>query len=109
MKEPTLTNFNAPVALRNRFDEVCRASGRTRTSVLVELMENYTLSQGKVLATRNAEIQQVDQVLEESRRMMSFKEFLSYQARRERIAGHSRSDSDFGPPSMFMSDGHGDW
>lgn len=105
----SLINFNVPESVRHRFDEVCRASGRTRTSVLVELMENYTLSQGKVLAVRNEEIEKVDQTLDKSRKMMRFKEFLADQAREEQIARHYGSDRDFGPPSMFMSDGQGDW
>jgi hypothetical protein len=72
-------------------------------------MENYTLSQGKALAVRNEEIERVDQALEKSRKIMSFKEFLADHAREEQIARHYGSDRDFTPPSMFMSDGQGDW
>lgn len=57
--EATLINFNVPLSIRHRFDEVCRASGRSRTSVLVELMESYVLTQGKVLADRHVEIRKV--------------------------------------------------
>lgn len=49
----SLTNFNAPDTVRQRFDAICQASGRTRTSVLVELMTDYILHQSKHLATRS--------------------------------------------------------
>ena len=48
----SLTNFNAPDTVRQRFDAICHASGRTRTSVLVELMTDYILHQSQLLATR---------------------------------------------------------
>jgi hypothetical protein len=105
----TLTNFNTPISLKRRFDDVCRASGRTRTSVLVELMENYTMAQGKVLATRNDELQKVDQTLEKSRRIMSFKEFLAAESGDGVTRGHRNSTPDFDLPSPFMSDGREDW
>lgn len=109
MKEPLLTNFNVPCSLRKRFDEVCRASGRTRTSVLVEMMQNYTLSQGSVLAARNEEFEKIDQALEKSRRMMGFREFLAHEASKEEMARQNRSDSSFDLPSPMMSDGHDEW
>lgn len=109
MEEPLLTNFNVPCSLRKRFDEVCRASGRTRTSVLVELMEHYTLSQGRVLAARNEEFEKVDEALEKSRRLMGLKEFPDDQARREEVARQNRSYSNFDLPSPMMSDGHDEW
>ena len=43
MDETQLTNFNVPLPTRKRFDAICRASGRTRTSVLVELMTDHIL------------------------------------------------------------------
>lgn len=109
MEEPLLTNFNVPCSLRKRFDEVCRASGRTRTSVLVELMEHYTLSQGRVLAARNEEIEMIDQALEKSRRMAGGKQFPADRVRREEIARQNRSYSNFDLPSPMMSDGHDEW
>lgn len=84
--QSTLINFNVPEGIRHRFDEVCRASGRTRTSVLVELMEGYVLTQGKVLADRHVEIRKVDQTLEEIRQLMGFKDFLAHQASKQEIA-----------------------
>lgn len=109
MGTKTLTNFIVPDHIKSRFDEVCRASGRTRTSVLVEMMENYTLSQGRILADRNEEFEKVDQTLEKSRRMMGFKEFLAHEARKEEIARQNRSYSSFDLPSPMMSDGRDEW
>lgn len=109
MNEPLLTNFNVPYSIRKRFDEVCRASGRTRTSVLVELMEDYTLSQGRALAARHEEFEKVDQVLEKSRRLMSFKEALVHQAREAGFDRQNRSDSDFALPPPMRSDEWEDW
>lgn len=109
MGTKTLTNFIVPDHIKSRFDEVCRASGRTRTSVLVEMMENYTLSQGRVLAARTEEIEMIDQALEKSRRMMGCKEFLAHEARKEEMARQNRSYSSFDLPSPMMSDGHAEW
>jgi len=109
MGTKTLTNFIVPDHIKSRFDEVCRASGRTRTSVLVEMMENYTLSQGRVLADRNEELEKVDQTLEKSRRMMGIKEFLADPDSKEEMARQNRSYPSFDMPSPMMSDGHEDW
>ena len=76
MKNQSLTNFNVPITTRTRFDQICELTGRTRTSVLVELMERHIIEQGKVLESRNREIEKVDDTLRRSRRIMSFKEFL---------------------------------
>ena len=76
MKNQSLTNFNVPITTRTRFDQICELTGRTRTSVLVELMERHIIEQGKVLESRNRQIEKVDDTLRKSRRIMSFKEFL---------------------------------
>lgn len=102
--EATLINFNVPHGIRHRFDEVCRASGRTRTSVLVELMESYVLTQGKVLADRHTENRKVDQTLSEIRQLMGFKEFLAHQARKDEIARQTPSEPEFDPLSFFATD-----
>lgn len=102
--QSTLINFNVPEGIRHRFDEVCRASGRTRTSVLVELMESYVLTQGKVLADRHVEIRKVDQTLEEIRRIMGFKEFLAHQASKQEIACQTPSKSEFIPLSILYDE-----
>lgn len=105
----SLTNFNVPISVRQRFDEVCRASGRTRTSVLVELMENFVLLQGKVLEERAKRLEQVDHSIRESRRIMGFREFLGEQSAKDRKGVQSGSKSDFDLPDPMMSDGQEDW
>ena len=59
----SLINFNVPVSLKDRFDAVCHASGRTRTSVLHQLMSDYVVSQGKALAALQDEYDEVDRIL----------------------------------------------
>lgn len=59
----TLINFNVPSRLKERFDSVCHASGRTRTSVLHELMSDYVLLQGRALVTRNDALDDIDEFL----------------------------------------------
>ena len=76
MKNQSLTNFNVPIGTRTRFDQICELTGKTRTSVLIELMERHIIEQGKVLESRNRQIEKVDDTLRNSRRIMSFKEFL---------------------------------
>jgi len=63
MIQTTLTNFNVPTSTRDRFDRVCRISGRTRTSVLIEMMEDYIIHQGSVLKDRSKRIRMVDRKL----------------------------------------------
>jgi hypothetical protein len=55
-----LTNFHAPSNTRSQFDQICQMSGRTRTSVLVELMEDYVLTKGPALSDRIKAIQSMN-------------------------------------------------
>jgi predicted DNA-binding protein len=107
--ETTLINFNVPRGIRQRFDDVCRSSGRTRTSVLVEMMEHYIMSQGKNLATRNEEFEKVDQTLEKSRRIMGFKEFIAEQSAKDGSTVQRRSKSNLDLPDPMFTDGREDW
>jgi predicted DNA-binding protein len=109
MTNTTLTNFNVPLRTRKRFDEVCHASGRTRTSVLVELMEGFILQQGPVLAERTKRLQEVDHSIRENRRIMGFKEFLAYQSAKEEGAVQGRYNPDSDLPDPMFSDGQDDW
>lgn len=59
----TLTTFNAPVDTRSRFDSLCQMTGRTRTSVLVELMDTYVRSRGPDLLRIKEELIRIDQTL----------------------------------------------
>lgn len=109
MTNTTLTNFNVPLRTRKRFDEVCHASGRTRTSVLVELMEDFILNQGKVIAERTKRFEEVDHSLLQIRRIMVFNEFAAEQSVDERSNVSHRSKSNLDLPDPMFSDGQGDW
>lgn len=61
----SLINFNVSDRLRSQFDAVCRASGRTRTSVLIELMADYVLSQGEALEARAEAMARIERVVRE--------------------------------------------
>lgn len=58
-----LVNFNVPNSTKHRFDKVCHLTGRTRTSVLVELMNGYILSQSDHLNLLSSRLDQIDQAL----------------------------------------------
>lgn len=109
MTNTTLTNFNVPLRTRKRFDEVCHASGRTRTSVLVELMEDFILKQGQVIAERTKRFQEVDHSLREDRRIMGFKEFIAEQAAKTGSTVSRRSKPDLEMPDPMFSDWRDDW
>lgn len=109
MTQTTLTNFNVPSRTRQRFDEVCHASGRTRTSVLVELMEQFILNQGPVLAERAKRFQEVDHSIRENRRMIGFREFHPDQSANEGSSVSRRSEFDLVPLNPMFSDGQEDW
>lgn len=62
-----LINFRMPTDAVNRFDAICEANGRTRTSVLAELMTQYVLSEGpRQIALRN-HMNELDHHLQKSR------------------------------------------
>jgi hypothetical protein len=93
-KPATLINFNAPDPIRVRFDKVCQLSGRTRTSVLVELMNAYVISKGNELKDENEKYQLIDQAI---RQRDEFDQ-----------PSINTSGYDNHPPMFFSSDG-GDW
>jgi hypothetical protein len=93
-KPAALINFNAPDPIRVRFDKVCQLSGRTRTSVLVELMNTYITTKGAELTKENERYQLIDQAIRQ----------------RDEFDHPSlgRSSFDNAPPMFFSNDG-GDW
>ncbi len=105
----SLTNFNVPTTIRHRFDAVCHASGRTRTSVLVELMETFVLQQGKVLAEKAKGLEEVDHAIRESRQIMGFKAFMAEHSAKELNGVQRRSKSEFDLPYPIRSDGWEEW
>ena len=109
METTSLTNFNVPIPLRSRFDAICHASGRTRTSVLVELMTDYILHQSQLLATRNQTFQLVDQMLGENTVSKGDRSLLSNQTRSDRYQSQTRLNQDFDLPEFLVSDGQEEW
>lgn len=109
MANTMLTNFNVPFGTRKRFDEVCRASCRTRTSVLVELMTDYILHQSQHLATRNHQLQMVDELLGENLVSRGDRLFPSNAALTHRNIAQSRSNKEFDLPDFLVSDGQEGW
>ena len=105
----SLTNFNAPDTVRQRFDAICHASGRTRTSVLVELMTDYILHQSKHLATRNHQFQIVDELLGENSVSEGARSFPSDHTLARRNATQTHSDKEFDLPDFLVSDGQEGW
>ena len=86
-----LTNFNVSQDIRDRFDDVCRLAGKTRTKVLVELMDGYIMSMGPELAKRYPAIASFDQSL----------------SIRSRSNGDRRESND--PPDIWVSTGREVW
>lgn len=87
MKQTTLINFNSPNNIKEKFDIICHVSGRTRTSVLVEMMEGYILTQSKVLEVRACELEKANQTI---KKFAILSESSSID---EGWAGHAQMDS----------------
>lgn len=109
METTSLTNFNVPIPLRSRFDAICHASGRTRTSVLVELMTDYILHQSQQLATRSHQFQMVDELLGENSVSKGDRSFPSNQTLTSRNNTQTRSKEEFDLPDFLVSDGQEGW
>ena len=109
MEATSLTNFNVPIPLRSRFDAICHASGRTRTSVLVELMTDYILHQSQLLATRNRQFQMVDELLGENSVSGGDRLFPSNHTRSSRKTTQTCSNKEFDLPDFLVSDGQEGW
>ena len=109
MEHTTLTNFNAPVATRRRFDAICHASGRTRTSVLVDLMTDYILQQSQQLFNRDRQFDLIDRQLEENSVLKGNRSLSGDPTRSYRTVSQTRSYGDFDPPDFLVSDGQEGW
>lgn len=87
-----LINFLVPKATKNRFDAICRINGRSRTQVLIDLMNDHIVRTSPVLEARYEKLKSADNTL------AAIEE---YQAElRERI---EEDEAEF-PPSIFWSD-----
>lgn len=87
-----LINFLVPMATKNRFDAICRINGRSRTQVLIDLMNQHIVRTSPLLEARYEKLKNADQTL------AAIEE---YQAElRERI---EKDESEL-PPSIFWSE-----
>jgi len=109
MEAIRLTNFNAPIDTRRRFDAICHASGRTRTSVLVELMTNYVLEEGRRLIERRKELGDLDKRFEGSLGIRGSSNQVDICHRSTRSAQEQWGDRGHDLPNPIFSDGQGDW
>jgi hypothetical protein len=109
METTLLTNFNVPIPLRSRFDAICEAIGRSRTSVLVELMSDYIVHQSQHLAARNHQFKKIDELLGENTVLMGDRSFSRSKPRPSRYSVQTRSNQDLELPGPMFSDGQEDW
>lgn len=109
MDETQLTNFNVPLPTRKRFDAICRASGRTRTSVLVELMTDHILKEGRRLTDQQSELERIDAAIGKSRSVKRFSDWGYPDGNPHPPARLSRSDQEFDLPEPLRSDGWDGW
>jgi hypothetical protein len=106
---PSLINFNVSTTIRQRFDAICHASGRTRTSVLVDLMTDYVLQQSQQLFNRDRQLERIDQLLEENSVLKGLRSPPGDQSRSRRTSSQNRSYAEFDPPDFLVSDGQEGW
>lgn len=105
----SLTNFITPTALKSRFDAICHAAGRTRTSVLIEMMEGYVLSQGTALAAKTQQLREVDRIIEENRALNAAVEAATDINAETLFARQNRGERIFEPFSPMVDDGLDRW
>jgi hypothetical protein len=96
-----LANFLIDKSDLDRFDSIASMIGRTRTSVLTEMIGLFCSEQLVVVELRNRKLEQLNQALTQQH-------LLLVQAAEARQINRPiwRDDEDFGLPSPFMSDGH---
>ena len=109
MEPIRLTNFNVPTDTRRRFDAICQASGRTRTSVLVELMSNYVLEEGKRLVERRKELGDLDMQLRGSLDLRGAINKTDTGHRPTHLSWQTWGDKEFDLPDPIFSDGQENW
>ena len=96
----TLVNFLIEEAELQRFDGVASLIGRTRTSILTEMMRNFCADQVVEVEKRNQKLQQLNHALTQQH-------LLQAEASHQRLMAKPL-DHDEGPISIFYDDG-GEW
>lgn len=77
----TMVNINVPTQTLRGFDRLCRLVGKTRTSILVDLMRSFVLQEGKRIMEQ---VQQISSLAETADNPVK--------TRVERRSGDERSD-----------------
>ena len=97
----TLVNFLVEQADLDRFDSVVSMLGRTRTSVLTEMMRMFCTEQVVAVEKRNRKLEQLNQALTQQH-------MLQAQADHSLLRNRPICPDypDMGPPSLFFTDGH---
>ena len=69
-----LINFQIPVQMKNRFDAVCEMTGKSKTSVLNSLVEEYIFDQLKDEEQKMNKLLAIDTGIQK-RKLMRFRDF----------------------------------
>lgn len=95
----TLVNFLIEEAELHNFDGVARLIGRTRTSILTEMMRSFCSEQVVEVEKRNQKLQQLNYALTQQH-------LLQAEASHQRLMAKPLDlDDDHGPISIFYDDG----
>jgi len=90
----TLVNFKVPVSLLERFDALCRLAFKTRTSVLIDMMKEYTLTQAENLEVLTLRYEEVDRILGNFRDLNDWKVSRTSNSENDWIGVQNRSEFD---------------
>ena len=94
----TLVNFLVEAAELHHFDGVASLLGRTRTSILTEMMRNFCADQVVEVEKRNQKLEQLNHALTQQN-------LLQAEASQQRLIGKPLDHDDQGPISIFYDDG----
>lgn len=76
MKEDkVLINFQIPVSMKERFDNYCEITGKSKTSVLQFLIEEHLINQVSELEQKVDKLTALDGQITRHSKIMTFKEF----------------------------------
>lgn len=104
-----LINFNVPTPVREQFDAICRVRGRTRTSVLLDLMNSYIFDQSKLLAEQAHRMAALDMALGQCFDVNLNRSEACHNVPCDRPALKIAGNSEFEPFGWLHSDGQDNW